>query len=67
MAKVRAIKPGFYGGGLRDVGEVFDARDGDKASWFVSHDGGEAEPEKKPSDGARSPNANPRSSKTASP
>lgn len=32
--KVRAIKQGFYGGARRRVGDVFEAEDGAKASWF---------------------------------
>lgn len=32
---VRAIKPGFYGGDLKDVGDTFDVPDGTKSKWFV--------------------------------
>lgn len=32
--KVRAMKQGFYGGARRRVGDVFEAEDGAKASWF---------------------------------
>lgn len=33
--KVRALKQGYYGGSRRREGEVFDVKDGAKASWFV--------------------------------
>ncbi len=32
--KVRAIARGFYNSDLKEPGEVFDAKDGAKASWF---------------------------------
>lgn len=33
--KVRAIKAGFYASVRREVGEVFDVKDGAKSKWFV--------------------------------
>lgn len=39
--KVRAIKQGFYGS-LRRVGDVFEAEDGAKASWFEPAEAAEA-------------------------
>jgi len=40
--KVRAIKQGFYGGARRRVGDVFEAEDGAKASWFEPVEAAEA-------------------------
>ena len=40
--KVRAIKQGFYGGARRRVGDVFEAKDGAKASWFEPVEAAEA-------------------------
>ena len=40
--KVRAIKQGFYGGARRRVGDVFEAEDGAKASWFEPTEAAEA-------------------------
>lgn len=40
--KVRAIKQGFYGGARRRVGDVFEAEDEAKASWFEPVDAAEA-------------------------
>jgi hypothetical protein len=40
--KVRAIKQGFYGGARRRVGDVFEAEDGAKASWFEPAEAAEA-------------------------
>jgi len=36
--RVKAIEVGFHGK-LREVGEEFDVRDGEKGSWFVKIDG----------------------------
>lgn len=51
--KVRAIAKGFYGGQLRNEGEVFVANDGEKASWFVAVDSAERGP--KPPKGRGNP------------
>ncbi len=40
--KVRAMKQGFYGGARRRVGDVFEAEDGAKASWFEPAEAAEA-------------------------
>lgn len=40
--KVRAIKQGFYGGARRRVGDVFEAEDEAKASWFEPVEAAEA-------------------------
>ena len=40
--QVRAIKQGFYGGARRRVGDVFEAEDGAKASWFAPVEAAEA-------------------------
>ena len=40
--KVRAMKQGFYGGARRRVGDVFEAADGAKASWFEPAEAAEA-------------------------
>ena len=40
--KVRAMKQGFYGGARRRVGDVFEAEDGAKASWFEPEEAAEA-------------------------
>ena len=40
--KVRAMKQGFYGGARRRVGDVFEAEDGAKASWFEPVEAAEA-------------------------
>jgi hypothetical protein len=34
--KVKALKPGFFGGSLRDVGQEFDVPNGTKGTWFVA-------------------------------
>lgn len=39
--KVKATKPGFYGS-RRRVGDVFEANDGAKASWFEPVEAAEA-------------------------
>lgn len=33
--KVKAKAPGFYGGSIRNPGEVFEVPDGFSGSWFV--------------------------------
>ena len=34
--KVKALKPGFFGGSLREEGQEFEVPSGTKASWFVA-------------------------------
>ena len=52
--KVRAIKQGFYGGARRRVGDVFEAEDGAKASWFEPAEAAEAAAKPKPKKKAKS-------------
>ena len=38
--KVRAIAKGYYGGQIRNIGDVFDVPDAVAGAWFVAaHDG----------------------------
>ncbi|MGE4334969.1 MAG: hypothetical protein AB7E55_03215 [Pigmentiphaga sp.] len=59
---VRAIKRGFYGDDLKEVGEIFEVADGAKASWFVPAEG-EAGPPADP--GKRRGGGSPRKSAAA--
>jgi hypothetical protein len=34
--KVKALKAGFFGGSLRDVGEEFEVPEGTKSAWFAT-------------------------------
>jgi hypothetical protein len=42
--KVRAVTKGFYGGQLREAGELFTATEGEKSSWFVAVEDAENAP-----------------------
>jgi hypothetical protein len=57
MAKVVANQRGYFGGILRESGDVFTVPDGAKASWW--HPYGGDEPVAKPEPAKRKPKAEP--------
>ena len=50
MPLVRATGEGFYGGNLKQAGDVFDVTDSNQASWYkpVDQPKAEAKPKAKP-------------------
>lgn len=57
MAKVVATQRGYFGGMIREGGDVFTVPDGAKASWWRPC--GDAEPVSKPEPAKRKPKAEP--------
>lgn len=55
MMKVIATKQGFYGGELRNEGDVFDVPDGAKSKWFEPVESGEAKVKGRKGKGDKSP------------
>lgn len=50
--KVRAIKPGFFAGSIKNVNDEFDVPDGSTAKWFVEvADSNEPAADEKPAKG----------------